>query len=202
MKRVKKGNYGYIHYEKVRRCLTTLILFILPIGLFIIGVVTTQSRLNLFTVIAILGCLPACQSCVGMIMMLMQKPMPQDRYDAVRDASKDLVVAYELVITAYEHTSPVEAAVVCGSQVVCFTPDAKTDPSYLEKQISDILTDNDIKGEQVKVMKEFKQFLQRVTFLQNNQERFQENLEFTPDSRYPDLSHDEVIYQLLLAIAL
>ncbi len=202
MKKVKKGYRGYISYRKRICVLRTIGLFILPLGLFFIGVASSGRRLNLFSVIAALGCLPACQSAVGMIMILLQKKMPDDRYEAVQETVGDLVTAYELVITAYEHTSPVEAAVVCGSQVVCFTPDEKTDPPYLEKHISEILVNNGIRNEQVKVMKDFRQFLQRVTYLRENSERYNENLEFTPDTRYPDLTHDEVIFHLLLAISL
>ncbi len=202
MKKVNKGSYGYIGYQKRRRVVITIVLFLLPLGLFVIGLVTTQSRLNLFTIIAILGCLPACQSAVGMIMMLLQKKMPQDRYEKVSEAAGELITAYELVITAYEHTTNVEAAVICGSQVVCYTADDKTEPSYLENHISQILKDNGIRGEKVKVMKDFNQFLIRITSLRENPERYRENLEFTPDERYPDLSREEIIFHLLLAIAL
>ncbi len=145
MKKVAKGIRGYITHQKRRRILWTIILFLLPLGLFFIGFVTTGTRRNLLTVVAILGCLPACQSAVNMIMLIMQKPMPDDRYEAVKKAAGDMVTAYELTITAYEHTSPVEAAVICGSQLVCYTPDEKTDPPYLQKHISEILVNNKIK---------------------------------------------------------
>ncbi|MCD8016109.1 MAG: hypothetical protein LUG99_23735 [Lachnospiraceae bacterium] len=202
MKKVKKGTHGYISYEKKRRLLTTLILFLLPLGIYIIGYVTVKSRLNLFTVVAILGCLPACRSAVGLIMMLMQKPMPEDRYEAIRQAAGDLTAEYELIITAYEHTSPVEAAVICGDQIVCYTPDEKTDPAYLEKHIRQMLSSNGFTEAQVKVMKDLKPYLQRISVLAKNPEKYREGLRFTPDERYPGLSREEVICQILLAISL
>ncbi|MCD8398328.1 MAG: hypothetical protein LUD12_14310 [Lachnospiraceae bacterium] len=202
MKKVKKGTRGYISYEKKKRFLMTLLMFILPLGIYIIGYVTVKSRLNLFTVIAILGCLPACRSMVGLIMMLMQRPMPDDRYDAIKQAAGSLTVGYELAITAYEHTSLVEAAVICGDQVVCFTADEKTDIAYLEKHIRQMLSSNGFTEAQVKVMKDLKPYLQRVSVLAKNPEKYREGLSFTPDERYPGLSRDEVIYQTLLAISL
>ncbi|MCD7744536.1 MAG: hypothetical protein LUI13_04480 [Lachnospiraceae bacterium] len=202
MKKVKKGTRGYISYEKKKRFLTTLLMFILPIGIYIIGYVTVKSRLNLFTVIAILGCLPACRSAVGLIMMMMQKPMPDDRYEAIKTAAGNLTVGYELIITAYERTSLVEAAVICGDQIVCFTPDQKTDSAYLEKHIRQMLSSNGFTEAQVKVMKELKPYLQRISVIAGNPEKYREGLSFTPDERYPGLSRDEVIYQVLLAISL
>ncbi len=52
------------------------------------------------------------------------------------------------------------------------------------------------------MIKEVKPFLQRVDTLRDHQEKYHENLEFEPDERYPDLSRDEIIYHLLLAISL
>ncbi|MCD7955834.1 MAG: hypothetical protein LUG93_08840 [Lachnospiraceae bacterium] len=202
MKKTAKGNWGYIKYEKKKRFLITFFMFLLPLGIYIIGYLTVKSRLNLFTVIAILGCLPACRSAVGLIMMLMQKPMPAERYEEVKKAAGSLVTGYELIITAYEHTSLVEAAVVCGDQIVCYTPDEKTNPPYLEKHIRQILSSNGYTEAQVKVMKNWKQFLQRVSVLAANAEKYREGLPFTPDERYPSLSRDEVIYHILLAISL
>ncbi|MCD8338187.1 MAG: hypothetical protein LUD18_13150 [Lachnospiraceae bacterium] len=202
MKKVNKGTRGYISYEKKKRFLQTLLMFVLPLGIYIIGYVTVKSRLHLFTVVAILGCLPACKSMVGLIMMLMQQPMPDERYEAIKQAAGTLTAGYELVITAYEHTSLVEAAVICGDQIVCFTPDAKTDPAYLEKHIRQILSSNGFTEAQVKVMKELKPYLQRISVLAKNPEKYREGLSFTPDERYPGLSRDEVVYQTLLAISL
>lgn len=202
MKKVKKGNYGYIRYEKKRRFLITVIQFILPLGLYIIGYMTVKTRLNLFTLIAILGCLPACRSAVGLIMMLMQKPMPRDRYESARQAAQGLVSGYEAVITAYEHASHVEAFVVCGNQVVCFTADAQTQPAYLEKHIRQMLSANGFTEMQVKVFLEFKPYLQRVAQISQKQEHYREGIAFTPDERYPGLSREEVIYHTILAIAL
>ncbi|MCC8044249.1 MAG: hypothetical protein LIP12_01960 [Clostridiales bacterium] len=202
MKKTAKGSWGYVKYEKKKRFLITFLMFLLPLGIYIIGYLTVKSRLNLFTVIAILGCLPACRSAVGLIMMLMQKSMPRERYEEVKKAADGLVTGYELVITAYEHTSLVEAAVVCGDQVVCYTPDDKTDPAYLEKHIRQILSSNGYTEAQVRVMKNWKQFLQRVSVIAENPEKYREGLPFTPDDRYPSLNRDEVIYQILLAISL
>jgi len=202
LKKVAKGNWGYIRYEKKKRFLLTLLMFLLPLGIYMIGYFTVKSRLNLFTVVAILGCLPACRSAVGLIMMLLQKPMPQERYEAAKNAAGNLTIGYELVVTAYEHTSLVEAAIVCGDQIVCYTPDQNTDPPYLEKHIRQILSANGFTEAQVKVMKDWKQYLQRISTIAKNPEKYREGLSFTPDERYPSLSRDEVIYQTLLAISL
>lgn len=202
MKKVKKGTCGYIRYERKKRLLITVVLFAIPLMIFTTGYLQTKTRLNLFTFVAILGCLPACKSLVGLIMIFMQKPVAQEVYKEAANAAGDLAAAYELTFTAYEHTTPVSALAVCGDQIVCYTPDGKTDTAYLEKHISKILAANGFPDAQVKVMKELRPYLQRVTVLRERQEHYREGLSFTPDSRYPQLSRDEVVLHTLLAICL
>lgn len=202
MKKVKKGCYGYIKYAKLRTFLLTFVLFAIPLVIYVTGYLQTKTRLNLFTFVAILGCLPACKSLVGLIMILMQKPMPGDRYREASAAAGDLVAGYELVFTAYEHTTPVNALVVCGDQVVCYTPDEKADIPYIEKHLSRILTMNGFASAQPKVIKDFRKYLQRVSEIAARAEHYREDIEFTPDERYPELSREELIFHTLLAISL
>lgn len=202
MKKVKKGTYGYIKYEKKKQALITFILFLIPMVIYVTGYIQTKTRLNLFTVVAILGCLPACKALVGLIMIVMQKPMPKEKYEEAKKAAGNLVAGYELVFTAYEHTSPVNALIVCGDQIVCYTPDEKTDIAYLEKHITGILTGNGYSTVQVRVIRDFRKYLQRVSDICGRQEHYREGISFTPDERYPDLSREELIFHTLLAISL
>lgn len=202
MKKVKKGTYGYIKYQKIRTFLITFILFLIPLVIYATGYIQTKTRLNLFTIVAILGCLPACKSLVALIMIMMQKSVPQDIYEQAKKANGDLVSGYELVFTAYEHTTPVNTLIVCGDQIVCYTPDEKTDIAYLEKHITRILTVNGFPSVQVKVMKDFKKYLQRAKEIVSRQVHYREDIEFTPDERYPELSREELIFHTLLAISL
>lgn len=202
MKKKKKGSYGYIKYAKCRTFLITFVLFAIPLVIYVTGYLQTKTRLNLFTFVAILGCLPACKSLVGLIMILMQKPMPADKYREASAAAGELVAGYELVFTAYEHTTPVNALVVCGDQLLCYTPDEKADIAYIEKHLSRILTVNGFASVQPKVMKDFRRYLQRVSEIAGRAEHYRENIEFTPDERYPELSREELILHTLLAISL
>ena len=202
MKKVKKGTCGYVRYEKKKRALVTLVLFLIPVVIYVSGYLYTGTTSNILTVVAIVGCPPACKAMVGLIMMLMQRPMKAELYEQAKKAQGDLVGGYELIVTAYEHTSPVNALIVCGNQIVCYVPDEKTDPAYLEKHMEKILYANQFTSVQVKVMKDFRQYLQRVSTIRTKQDHYRENIEWKADERYPELSREEVIYHTLLAISL
>lgn len=201
-KKFVKGTYGYVSHEKIRRLLVTLVLFAIPLAIFVTGYIQTKTNMNLFTVVALVGCLPACKSLVGLIMILMQKQIPSDRYEQIKKASGTLVAGYDLIFTAYEHTIKAEAVAVCGNQIVCYTPDEKADAAFLEKHIGKIMTVDGYHNVQVKVMKDLKQYLLRVATLDEKQDQYREGISFTPDERYPMLSREELIYHTLLAIAL
>ena len=69
-----KGEFGYIKSQKIKRGLITLVMFAIPIIIFLTGLFITKTRLNMFTFVAIMGCIPAARAATGFIMMLMQKP--------------------------------------------------------------------------------------------------------------------------------
>ena len=73
MKRVGKGEYGYIAYQRKVVIIRTVIFFAVSIAIFIAGYVTTGTRRNLFTIVAVLGTLPACKSLVNLIMFTKAK---------------------------------------------------------------------------------------------------------------------------------
>lgn len=58
--KIRKGDYGYIRRERKKRLLVTLGLFVLPAIVFIVGLVLADgNKSNIFTVVAVVGCLPA-----------------------------------------------------------------------------------------------------------------------------------------------
>ena len=65
-----KGTSGYLRTQKNYEILRTVLYFAISLSLFIAGWVTTGSRENLLTIVAVLGCLPACKSLVEMFMFL------------------------------------------------------------------------------------------------------------------------------------
>ena len=108
MKKVKKGDYGYIRYEKKKRLLITVALFLIPLAAFLAAFLITGTKKNIITVIAMVGCLPACRALVNMIMMWMQKPMDKKVYKKIREHEGNLEVTYETRIALQDAKSPPE----------------------------------------------------------------------------------------------
>ncbi|MDY3917548.1 MAG: hypothetical protein SOZ59_00925 [Candidatus Limivivens sp.] len=168
-KKITKGDRGYIRDQKVKRTLITFVLFLIPIVIFVTGLIQTKTRLNLFTFVAIMGCLPACKSAVGMIMMFLQKPMSDEVYEKASQAAGDGMMLYELCFTAYEKTTPVDCLYLCGSNVVGYSSSPKADPAFLEKHLKDVLKKGG-RSRDVKIFRDLKPFLDRVRTLESHKD--------------------------------
>lgn len=199
--KVRKGDIGYIKAQKKKRTLMTLGLFALPLIIFFTGLIVTKTRLNMFTFVAIMGCLPASRCAVGMIMICMQKPVEHSVYDQVEARAGDLTRAYELVLTAYEKNTAIDSLVVCGYHVAAYSSSEKTDPAYVEKHINKILKGNGYKND-VKIFTDLNAYLERVSYLAARRKVTEKDIPYTPNETYPDLSRSELVKHTILAISL
>lgn len=203
MKKVVKGNQGYTKYEQKKRTILTIVMFGISLLLFFTGLIQTGNRKNWFTLIAILGVLPAAKYAVNMIMIWTQKPADQKLIELTKEKAGDLPTSFEMTITAYEGRMPLDAMVVCGNQVVCFSSRGKREQfGFMEKHMAAILKGNGYSPAKVKIFQDQKHFLERVEQLAKDPERYREGITFTPDERYPDLSREELIKHVLLAISI
>ena len=195
--KIRKGDYGYIRREKKKRLLVTLGLFVLPAIVFIVGLVLADgNKSNIFTVVAVVGCLPGCRAAVGFIMMV---------YDAIEAKNGKLLMGYEMYITQEKSSLMIEAAAFCGEEIACYTSRAKD-----QKQIEDcttylnkIIRANGYKCH-VKIFDREKAFLERLDSLNRNYDELEKSAieNFKPDERYPDLSRTELVKHTMLALAL
>ena len=56
--RVSKGNFGYFRSEKRRRLIITAILFAVPLFIFFTSWFYFKTRMTVWTVVTVVGCLP------------------------------------------------------------------------------------------------------------------------------------------------
>ena len=196
----KKGYYGYVKKERMKRLGITVLLFAIPLLLFITGYLTTKTTKNLFTVIAVVGCLPACKALVGLIMILLVRPMQASDYREIKKHAGQVLIGYELYITSYEHSEFVCAAAVHGGQIICYSDRLKNPPELLEDHIAGLMQQNGFK-EKVKVFTRLEQFTDRLDSMNAHYEELDKTA-FTPDPRYPEYNRNQLIMHLLYRLAL
>lgn len=197
----RKGEFGYFTREKKRRLVITLILFAVPLLIFFTGLIYYGNRETILTIVAVVGCLPACKSLVGVIMVFMQKSISRQEYEKISSKAGDLVMAYEMYITSNQKNGYIDAFAICGNQVVGYSSSEKIDVKFMEDFVQRILHQNGYKVT-VKIMKEMNPYLDRIHTLAMTREEREQEIPFTPDERYPQLSRSELIKHTILAISL
>jgi len=201
MKANKKGEAGYLKKEKRRRLVITLILFAVPLSVFFAAWIRLGTRQSIWTVGAIVGCLPGCRSLVGLIMLLRCRPIDEKLYERIRAKQGRLCMAYELYMTFYEKSCHIDALAVCGRNVVLFSTDPGADPEYMSGHAREILKNNGLKCD-VKLVRSEKIFLERLDSMNTNYESLEGAAGERKDDRYPGFTRDEVVRAVLLNLCL
>ena len=118
MKKKEKGQLGYIKWRKEKYLIGTIAEFAVVIALVVLGYVQTKTKLNLLTVVAVVGCLPASKMLVEFITIAPHQSIEKDIYQEIEAKASLLKRVYDLVITSPEKVMPVDAIVISGHTVI------------------------------------------------------------------------------------
>ena len=162
MKKTEKGTPGYLSHKKRMEIIRTIIYFGIVAAIFFLGYFQTKTRLNLLTVVAVLGCLPATKALVGVIVRLPYRSADRKIVADLSEKAGHLTTCYDLVLTSTEKIMAVDCIVVSGSTIFGYTHYEKTDPEETQKHIKNILSENGFTGFTVRILREYKAFLARA----------------------------------------
>lgn len=164
-----KGQLGYVNNRKLARGLVVGIGLAIVAAIFLTGYITTDTRNNILTLVAILASLPVAKYIVLFIMVLPYHSQTQELYDKVKDAAGDKTqVLTEMILTSKEKVMPIDFLVVKEAHVIGYTTYKKCDISFAEK----FLTDNmQINGHKVtvKIWEDEKKFVSKVASMGNKE---------------------------------
>lgn len=164
--KTEKGKVGYIKKQKTKYLIITLCEFSVVAALLIIGYITTGSRLNVLTIVAILGCLPAAKMLVEFIVMAPYKSMDAKRAKEIDLLTPYITVIYDMIITS-EKVMPVDVIAISDHTVCGFTSSKKTDEKAVAEHLKKILGQHKINKVTVKIFHDYKAFLSRAEGLNN-----------------------------------
>lgn len=164
---IQKGEPGYIRAQKIKYLVWTVAEFAIVVALVILGYVQTGSRLNLFTVVAVVGCLPAAKMLVELITLWPHQSVKPEVYQEIEEKAPLLTKAYDLVITGSERVMPVDAFVISGHTACGYSSSRKTDEAKLSAYLKEMLKSNRVEKVTVKVFHDYTAFLARAEGMNN-----------------------------------
>ncbi len=161
-----KNTYSYINSQKAYEITRTIAYFTVSISLFVAGYVTTKSKVNLLTIVAVLGCLPASKSLVSAIMFCRFKSCSESLHHKVCTYDHTLDCLYDLIFTTEKKTFAIAHGAYKSKCLILFSEKQDTDVVALEAHITEYLKRAGIPGVNVKVYVDLNKYCDRLEALQ------------------------------------
>lgn len=175
---VPKGAFGYLDNRKKYTALRTLIYFLISGGLYAIGILTTGSNKNLLTIVAILGCLPACKSAVNFILFMRAKGCSSALHDKLSSYDNSaMTVFYDMYFTSYQKNYPLSHMALKGGMLCGITEHLSCSCREAEKHLEQMLVQEGIKNVTVNIFSQEDKYIDRLGRLSDMQTEEHQNRE-------------------------
>ena len=162
MKKAERGKPGYINSLKKKYLITAIIEFAIVAAVFALGFFQTGSRLNLLTVVAILGCLPASKNLVEFIVVAPHKGIETAKYEELEEKAPQIIKVYDLVVAGQAKLMQLDVVAISGSTVCGYSSSEKTDEVKLAEYLKKLISSNGYDKITVKIFHDYKAFLARA----------------------------------------
>ena len=182
MKRVIKGQFGYIKHRRIFHLVLALVMYAMAIILYFAGIKATGDNKNLLTIAAILGCLPASQSLVTSILGFRAKYCTtEDKEQIEKRIESNMLSVYDLYFTTYDKNYPVCHIVMKNNCLCGLMEVSKHSTNDLETYLEETFAKNGIKGVSIKIFekkqseKDLKR-LEELAKLENSKSAMEEDV--------------------------
>lgn len=166
LKPAVKGSFGYLKEKRNSVFIMTVLMFAVSLSLLIAGIVTTGSNKNLLTIVAVLGCLPACKSAVSLIMYCKATGCSENARNAIEIVKGELVGMYDMYFTSYKNNFPVSHMVVEGKNICGYT-EKSFDTGLCEAHLEMILKQSGYKDYTIKIFTDLVKYTDRLSQMNN-----------------------------------
>lgn len=160
--RPQKGDFNYLSWQKKFTLIRTLAYFLIVFAVFLIGYITTKTRNNLLTVVAILGVLPAGKSLVNTIMFLRFKPAAETLKNSLKEAEDKITILYNMMISSSEKIYFADCIAISNHSVYLYITNEKTDEKKVEKYLKNVLSNHGKGNVNIKAYTSSSEFLSRL----------------------------------------
>lgn len=162
MKKAVKGCFGYLAAKRIRATAWTAVLFGISLALFAAGIVTTGKKENLLTIVAVLGCLPACKSLVNTIMLFRAKGCSELAKESIRPLEGRLIGMYDMYFTSYQNNFALSHMIVEGKVILGYTEDEKCDIRACQEHLQTMLKQCGIKDMTITISDRLQKYCEQL----------------------------------------
>ena len=162
----ESGQKGYLAWNKKMSICKTLALFAISFAVYAMGIWSTGSNQNLLTIVAVLGCLPACRSAANLIALLRCHEISESDYRKISAKIRTAESLTDLEFTSYERTYQVQHMALSGVELIGYMADPFADIKGCEKHLEGMFLRNQLSEVHIRIFKELPKYLNRLDELE------------------------------------
>lgn len=160
-----KGTRNYLNSQKKYEIIRTIIYFAIPLSLFIAGYMATKTRMNLLTIVAVLGCLPASKSLISCIMFLRFKSCSKETCEHIDRCNYELTELFDMVFTTYSKTYNISHMVIKGNTICGYTEMKNFAEKEYNEHVNHVLKLDGHKNFTLKIFTDLNKYIDRINQL-------------------------------------
>ena len=155
MKKVEKGEYGYIKYYRTKRLIIALILLAVIVGLLVASFLIFETRKTFLAIFACVIAIPFARNVTDIIMASRVKPLSEKQYKAVKEELEkarpetyedEIGDIYDISITSAEGIGFIPCAYILNNNLIVYSPkdNSSKEKEKLEKYVEMVNEDKKI----------------------------------------------------------
>ena len=161
-----KGTKHYLKTQRICEIIRMVLFFGISGALFLGGYLATGSRLNLLTIVAVLGILPASKSMVSAIMFCCHDSLSDDAASKIEPHVGTLTHLYDLVFTSNSKIYDVGHLTIKGNTACGYTEKKEFDEQAFQKHVQDLLKVDGHKNVTIKIFRDLSKYVDRLDQMQ------------------------------------
>lgn len=163
-KRIRKGEYGYIKFQRKIELCKTILMLLLSVGIYRMGIYSTGSNQNLLTFVAVLGCLPMAKFAVNFVLFTKASGCSEAVFN--RLSSENIKpMFYDLFYTTAKKNFQISVMDYKRGSLIMLSEDVKVDVSLAEEHLKIILKNCGYENVTVKLYTDVDKFILRLNEL-------------------------------------
>lgn len=168
-----KGQYGYLKKQPVRIGILALLVILSSASVFLIAYITKGDSKNIFSLIAVLGMLPAAKLIVSFIIQMKAEKFSctrelKEEFEKILGDSK-VVYGYDFYLTSYKENYPALVCVVADGQIILLLTGKDNLIKECREHVEKYLASNSINGYKVVVFDKTSKFFERMEVVVKNE---------------------------------
>lgn len=169
-KKIIKGDFNYLNDKRKRVIILTVIYFAIALSLFFAGYLTTHTKKNLLTIVAVLGLLPASKSMVSAIMYIRAKGCSVKSRDIILPHADKLISMFDMYFTSYTKNYSLAHMIVKNKVIIGYSEDKDIDFKACSEHITTMLANKGLKNLTVSLTDDIDKYISMLDNLNKNDE--------------------------------